>query len=346
MELKIRSDKMDSKDAWKVGIPLWLGIGIFAIAFRYIGFGEILQNLRGLNLFLYFLAILCIICSIFLWTLRWKFFIEVEGHKTSTYNLFKTLLVGLAINNLTPLAKLGGEPVRAYLLRRNENIRMREGLASVLAELTILFIVTLAFIILSLFLIPFVISPPSWVILMVIPFALAAALILAGIVGIYSGRNIVIRIIEWFGSKIERLEPYKKKLIDRYLEFQRVFRRSLKNRKAFSKALVAAVLSRAFNFAKFYLIFLALGYRIDFLTLFIGMGVSIIVLSLPTTPGSLGVYEGGFISIFAFLGVPPQIAATVVFLERLVWFWGVTIVGGSLGTYYGIDIWKSSKRET
>lgn len=333
---------MNSK-IWKVGVPLIVGIAIFFIVYKFIGLGDILMSLRGLYLPLYLLAVGCIFCSIYLWTLRWKTFIEAEGKKVSTFSLFKNLLVGLALNNLTPLARLGGEPVRAYLLKKNENIKMRDGLASVLAELTIFFIVQLSFITLSLFLIPLEMDPPSWIIFIVIPFGIVSALILFGIIGIYSGTDLVVKIIDWIGTKIGRLRPYKKKLIDRYLEFQATFKKSLENKKAFSKAVLLAIGGRGLNYAKFYLIFLALGYQIDYLTLFIGMGISVIILSLPTTPGSLGVFESGFISIFVFLGVPAQTAATAVFLDRLVWFWVITAIGGSLGGYFGIDIWESEE---
>lgn len=335
---------MNSK-IWKISVPLLIGIVLFFVAFKFIGLGEILETLRNLYLPLYLLAVVCILSSIFLWTLRWKAFIEIDGRKSSTSELFKSLLVGLAINNLTPFAKFGGEPVRAYLLKRSDGIKMREGLASVLAELTILFIVTLGFITLSLFLIPLVMSPPSWITLIVIPFGIITALVLFGIIGIYSGTDIIIKIIEWFGDKIDRFKPYKKKFIRRYKEFQRIFRKCLENKRAFTKATTAAILAKGLDFAKFFLIFLALGYQIDLLILLVGMGISTIVLSLPTTPGSLGVFESGFISIFVLLGVPPQIAATAVFLDRLVWFWGITVTGGSIGAYYGVNIWESSERK-
>lgn len=333
---------MNSK-IWKIGIPFIAGIAIFLLAYRFIGIGDILRTLRGLYIPYYLLGVGCIFCSIYMWTLRWKTFVEVEGRKVSTKNLFKNLLVGLAINNMTPVAKLGGEPVRTYLLKRGENIRMREGLASVLADLTIFFICTLSLITIALFLIPLTMTPPSWILFVVIPFGIITALIILGIVGIYSGTDLVVKIIEWFGNKIERLKPYEKKLIDRYLEFQVIFRKCLENRKAFSKAVLITVAEKGFNYAKFLLIFLALGYQIDYLTLFIGIGISLLILSLPTTPGSLGVFESGFISVFVFLGVPSQIAATAVFLDRLVWFWGITALGGTIGGYLGIDILESKE---
>lgn len=330
---------------WKVIGPFVIGIVIIVVAFRHIGISEIVHNLLSVNIYLYLLAVGCIFFSILSWTVRWEFFLEANGRNVPTFGLFKYLLVGLAVNNLSPFGRFGGEPVRAYLLKKTEGVKMREGLASILAELTIFFIVMMAFIILSIFLFPLLMDPPRWLMLTLLPFGIVTALILFGIIGIYSGGNIIIRIIKWLGKKIERLQPYEEKLLSRYYEFQKNFRKCLANKKAFSGALTSAIVSRMFNIAKFLLIFTALGFEISLLKVFIGMGISLIILSLPTTPGSIGVYEGGFISIFALLGVPPQIAATAVFLDRLIWFWGLTIIGGTLGTYYGINILKSDKHE-
>lgn len=55
------------------------------------------------------------------------------------YQLWKIRLVGEAVNSATPLGSVGGEPVKAYLLRRHFGISLREGASSlVLAKTAIL----------------------------------------------------------------------------------------------------------------------------------------------------------------------------------------------------------------
>ncbi|MEF8874929.1 MAG: hypothetical protein V5A88_09730, partial [Candidatus Thermoplasmatota archaeon] len=55
-------------------------------------------------------------------------------------------------------------------------------------------------------------------------------------------------------------------------------------------------------------------------------------------PGNLGIYEGGMVSVFVFVGVSPGVAATVIFLDRLIWFWGVIGAGSLLGSKYGLEM--------
>lgn len=327
----------------KTAVPLLVGLVVFLLTLNFVGFGEIAESLSGINIYYYLLAVVAIFISICMWTLRWWEFIRGEGYDVPFFDVLRSLTVGLAVNNLTPFAKCGGEPVRAYILKMKTGMKMRDSFATVLAELTIFLIATVSVVLLSLLLITFVMKPPAWLMIIIVPFFLLVALGLFGIFGIYSDKKIIIRLLSWFGRKIKRLRPYQEKLIKRYKDFQKTFRNCLKMKKVMLKALIYTAIGKSFAFVKFCLIFKALGYGISPLKIIIFMGVSLIILSIPSTPGSLGVYEGGATSAFVLLGVPAGTAATVVFLDRLIWFWLITLIGGSLGTYYGVNIINRGK---
>ena len=123
----------------------------------------------------------------------------------------------------------------------------------------------------------------------------------------------------------------------RYGGFQHTFRENLQDRKLFLGALFYGFVMKFFEILKFLFIFMALGYSIGILEILITIGVAIMLLSIPATPGSLGIWEGGMISAFALIGIPLEIAATVAFLERLIWFWGITVVGTVIGIHYGTN---------
>lgn len=326
-------------------IPLIIGLVIFGLTLHFIGIGKIFQNLAKLNIYFYFLALGCFFMSITFWVLRWRAFIKASGHEVSLSGLYKILFVGLGLNNLTPLAKFGGEPMRAYLLKREYGIKMREGFATVIAELTIFLIGNIAVVLTSIFLITTLMRPPTWLYIVLIAFGLLVVLALFGIVGVYSGRDVIVRIINWLGNKINRLQPYRKKILQRYKEFQNTFRKCLQNKRVFAEALVYTSLDRVFAFLRFFILFLALGHFVSPVKIVIAMGISSILLSLPSTPGSLGVYEGGFVSALVLLGIEAGAAGVVVFLDRLVWFWGITAIGGLIAVYYGISLLDSAERE-
>lgn len=326
----------------KTVAALVVGILIFIGTFYLVGIDRVISNLSKLNPYFYLITIVSVFGSISMWTLRWEVLIRADGYDVSRFQLLKTLFVGLAFNSLTPVAKFGGEPIRAYLLKKNEGIKMREGFGTILAELTIMFITTVSLVIISVFLVTFFVSPPIWLKLALLPFGLISLFVFMGIVGIYSDRDVIVEILKWLGRNIERLESYKGKILKRYKEFQETFRKCLSNKKAFLKALLYSIIGQFLEFVKFFTIFLALGYQISPVKIIIIMGIGLVLISLPSTPGSLGIYEAGLISALALLKIPAEIAAPAVFLARLLWFWSVTTIGSLMGAWHGLNLFKIS----
>ena len=81
-------------------------------------------------------------------TIAWNFAFPPDAFKPRLLTLFAAKLAGEAVNQLTPLANLGGEPVKAYLLtHRTPGPR---GMASVVVDKTAQIAVGLSFTILGL----------------------------------------------------------------------------------------------------------------------------------------------------------------------------------------------------
>ncbi|UCG95323.1 MAG: flippase-like domain-containing protein [archaeon] len=313
-----------------------LGLIIFAGVFYFIGIDKLIFQLSRLNLFYYGLAVLFIALTIMSWVLRWKTFIKGCGYEVSNFSLLKNVMIGLAVNNITPVAKLGGEPVRAYLLKEENAIPIRKSLATIISDLTIEFFVSIAMVILSFSLITLYMNPPVWLSLVLVIFILISLLAFGGIFGIYSDKKFISRILIWFVNKIKKLKTFEKTTPRRYRDFQVTFKKSFQNKKLFSEALFYGFLMKFFDIIKFLFIFMAIGHPLGILEIVIAVGIAIMLMSVPATPGSLGIWEGGMVSVFALMGVPIEIAATAVFLERIVWFWATTAIGGLLGIHYGV----------
>ncbi len=312
--------------------------GILVVVFFYfLDIRKVLGTILSANPILYSLAGVCIAASILAWAYRWKTFINVQGYSVKSREIIGNLVVGLALNNITPFTKMGGEPVRAYLLKKRNGVKYSDGLASVLVDGSVLVVTTIIFVILTITLIPFVMSPPSWLLLGLFGFGVVMVLILLAISGVYRGSDYVIRFIEWLSSKIGFLRRRKDSIEEKYLEFQASFRMCLNDKKSLFKGLSTVALDKALNIFAYFLIFLSLGQTVSFLHILVVLGIVHIALFIPITPGSLGIYEGAFVSAFVLLGISPAMAASVVLLQRLIWFWGLTVLGGYLGTYYGVE---------
>ncbi len=326
------------KNVLKIAGLFFVGTVLFLAVFSLVGFGQIVITISQMYVPYYMLAILLIISSILVWALRWSLFVKVIHPESNYFELLKNLLVGLAMNNITPVFKMGGEAARVYLLKVRHGIRGREGLATVSSDLTIELIVDILLAMVAVILLMVLLSPPVWLYGILVVFLVMSFIILFGIVGIYTGQGVIHKIINWCCGKIKRLGKYRETIINKYDTFQANFRNSLSNKKVFAGATTLTVLRKVITVVKYYVLFAAFGYEIGIVAILIAVGVGYMLMMVPATPGSLGIFEGGMVSVFVILGVPAGTAAAVVFLDRLIWFWAVTGIGSTLGTYYGLDI--------
>ncbi len=320
-----------------------VGLVIFLSVLRFVGFDRIAQSIAKIYLPYYGIVVLLITLNVFVWSYRWGLFIGIK-HEVSAWDTFKNMTVGMAINNLTPVLKMGGEAARVYLLKVRHGIKGREGLATITSDLTLEFIVDVLLVIVSVLFFMIFLSPPAWLYGIMLAFVIMSSFIVFSILGLYTGRKIISKTITWFCERIERFDV--ETVLGKYDSFQKTFRETMENRRIFAGTFSLTLLRKVISITKYYVLFLALGYTIDPVSIVIAMGVGYMIMIIPSTPGSLGIFEGGMVSIFVILGVPPGIAAAAVFLDRLIWFWGTTAVGGLLGTYYGLNLMGSEVIES
>jgi uncharacterized protein (TIRG00374 family) len=113
---------------------LLLGIALLIVVLTQIDLGTAALHLREMGwtfplMFLPYVAVY--LCD----ALGWKFAFA-RSPSVPFHSLFMTRMAGEAINNLTPFAYMGGEPVKAHLLTRFQ-IPMVEGMAAtIIAKLT------------------------------------------------------------------------------------------------------------------------------------------------------------------------------------------------------------------
>ncbi len=325
---------------------LAVGIVILLFLFRIIGFQEISSALRELNIYYYLIVVILVIGGSFFWAMRWGVFVRKIDPDISKIDLFKMMLVGQAVNNLTPIVKMGGELTRVYLLKEKFNMKAKEGFATVASDLTMEFIVDIIIVTAAVILLMIFTTPPLLVYIMIFIFALVSSLIIFIILEIYLGYSKLFRIILWICRRIKRVRTKEEDILNMYKSFRRTFRRSLRDRKMFGEGMTLSFMRKGLDVLKYYILLAALGHTLGFVTIIIAIGLSIMLLLIPGIPGNIGVYEGGMVSVFIFLGVSPGVAGTAVLLDRLVWYWGITGVGGMLGTKYGMEIVARNKGKT
>jgi uncharacterized protein (TIRG00374 family) len=113
---------------------LIVGVGIMLAMLYFIGLEDVLSALAMSNLYLVLLAILVQIFTYYLYTFRWYLINESAGINKGVRELLPMVMVSLAVNNLTPSGRGGGEPVRAYILSKNSEYHFKDTFATVVAD--------------------------------------------------------------------------------------------------------------------------------------------------------------------------------------------------------------------
>ena len=115
---------------------------------------KLVDSLRRANLYFILVVIILYFINLITKAVRWHLLVNSSGTKVPFSKIFPFYVIGLAFNNLTP-AKIGGEPIRAYLLKKEADVPMGQGIASIFAEkiMDIIVITTMA-VIGAIFLIP------------------------------------------------------------------------------------------------------------------------------------------------------------------------------------------------
>lgn len=95
--------------------------------------GEIL---KGIDYFLILCVVGLYIINGFVKAARWHLLIRSSGSRIKFSKIYLFLLIGLMVNNTTP-GRIGGEPVRAYLLRSKNEVPIGRGLSTIFVERTV-----------------------------------------------------------------------------------------------------------------------------------------------------------------------------------------------------------------
>jgi putative membrane protein len=136
------------------------GLGLLGLLVWSIGIGELVDYLRQIGWLAPLLLVpymIIALCDAKGWACAIPSSVHTGG--ISLWRLSLARIAGEAVNNLTPTANLGGEPIKVYLLRAH-GLTMDTGLASVVVAKTTLVVSQIVFILLGL---PFFLYRLGWV---------------------------------------------------------------------------------------------------------------------------------------------------------------------------------------
>ncbi len=305
---------------------LWLGMAISVIfiwwSLKGLELGQVWQSIQQANYIwlipgvaVYFVAV---------WARTWRWHSLLRPLKQIPLGkLFPVVVIGYMGNNVYPAR--AGEFIRAYVLKRNENVSVSASLATIIVERIFDGIVMLIFVLVTLPLVP---RLPSWlhdlVILGSVAFfgALAAFLVLAG-----APRRFAA-VYNWlvFRFAPAGLRPRLEGLLERFIEGLACLRSPFDLFMVFVTSLVIWLT----ELVKYWFVMHAFpgnGFPVSYFVLMLMNGVVNLTTTLPSAPGYVGTFDKPGIAILSIFGVKPETAtAYTLVLHAALWL-PITLLG-------------------
>lgn len=301
----------------KLGLRiLFLGLGIWLaiVVFRHLELDKLAEAFRHLGwkvVILWSIPLLWLLAQ----TLAWHLTVEETGAHISFGRLLIIKMTGDAINPLTPLGFIGGDPVRFSMLKKKMPGIISA--VSVVLDRTVQSLAIVVMLIFTLILAPFRLELPSvWKILFPIMTAIMAAILWFSIH--HQSKGIFVRLshlVQKVGVSPQKIESLREELhhVDKRL-FQ--FYRHSPGR--FLAVLVCHLVGRLGLVFEIYVIAFLLGTPLHLDgALFMAMLAVLINIFFVFIPAGMGVLEGGYGALGILLKIGPTAGVAIQLIRRL-----------------------------
>jgi uncharacterized protein (TIRG00374 family) len=341
--LKIQYNLMDY---FKIGI---FSLGIIAVIgfFNFIGFSDMALELRNARLDYILYAFFLQILIMFLLSLKLRSIANNQGQLglakgkwtagkyrgLGILESFRITLIGTTIGFLTPIARLGGEPVKIFYLKKNDIPTATSAAIMAIDAFTEVF----SYYIIVIFSIGFVLLTGRLPYVAVYPFllilAVSTALLLIFLLMCFSYKIMqkTFGFAKWVAEKVSQKLSFSRKSIDIGHDpaktFSDVFRPMMTNQTIMLKIMSYSFFIRLLEFIRMYMIFLAFTDHIEISTIIVAWSIILLVGMLPLLPGGLGSIEAGGTYAFIIQGVAKPVAGAAIFIDRMASFWFVMLLG-------------------
>lgn len=313
-----------------------LGIALMLGVISLFGLSQVLSTLLTTNPLIFILAVGVHIGILLLLALR----IMIIVRKNAPISLKKALNVtisGLVVNFLTPIMKVGGEPVKIYMLK--DHIGTSQATAAIAMD-TFIEILSSIIVFVAIFLLFFSHLPPHFL-LLYIAFTIISISILLVYLKVSMTPSWIRKLVNFGEKKLSKFIKLEKK--DYANIFYNSFKRIIQDRKTMSFSLGVSTATKFLEFLRMWLVFLAIGVIVPAETIVIVWAFLLILFMIPWLPGGLGLIEGGITYAFVTFGISGAVAASGVLLDRFISFWFILVIGGILVSKFAMDIRKVTR---
>ncbi len=297
-----------------------VGIVLIGGVMAYFGFNEVLTVMSSADIYYIVIALLLQLGMLLLLAVRFVL-ISKRYKRVGFWDAFKISMAGTAISLITPIARVGGEPLKIYLLKK----KIGGSKASAVVAVDTLSELASSFLVLLFVFIAFFSDIPGSILPSFLVFFVVVAVVLIVMVKMLLSPDLLRRIINWGSQKVSKYTKVDKK--DYALLFYKAFRHLLQDEKVVFSALLVSFVAKVLEFARMWFVFAALGVLLPLDVVIIVWAVILVLYLVPWLPGSLGLVEFFGAGAFVLFGIASGVAAGGLIIDRFISFWFVLVIG-------------------
>ncbi len=227
---------------------------------------------------------------------RWKIILANNSRFSSLFHIFQ---IGYLLNNVFPFHI--GEVIRALILKEKEDVDVGYGLSSIVIERIMDVVTILVLAIVVTMLLPTSQGSQQFLSGTIRNGAIGFAIAIVIIIAFTARPHYLLKFLD-HTSRISRLSKISDKIKHLVISVANGLQTMSKKPANFAGAFSLTFLSWFVNFVGIYFLFNSIGFHIDPFAIFLGFLGTVLLLTLPSTPGYLGTYEGFWIATFLALG--------------------------------------------
>lgn len=320
---------------------LLIGAILLVELVRRIGVTEILNNIKDIGwqfITVIFISWLWYVC----YTEAWMQFLRRLGGNIKFWELFKIKLTGEAVNTLTPVNFIGGDPMRIYLLRKN--FPLSEGAASVVVDRTLHSTATLIVIIfgISVSFVTFDALPGN--LKFGVPIALCVSVAFMTFILIHQRRGffgLMLTACQKLGIKRE----FSEKTVNRFMELDsHIVDCYRANHRGFVIALLLHVAGRLLGLMEIYVVGRAVSDDFSFFAALVLTALAPMVNAVfAFIPGAIGVLEGAYSGVLYLMHMDPSVGITIQIAKRIRSLFWIALGLFFLGAHDRKKVWEEEQ---
>ena len=301
-------------------IVIFIGLALFVFAFKKVGLENIILAISNFSICNFSIIFFLFLLDLYIGSFRWQIILKSQNLSPIKFSkIFFAKTIGAAINYITPCVFGGGEPFKAYILKKEANIPLCKAVTSIIIEEVIFLSATFAFFILGVVILIGYFDLP----LNLIFFLIGTTIICLSILIFFynrtineqsDGKGFFIFLIEMFRiDKIKAINKFKINIINAENDISYFFKYK---KTAFAKVALLAMIEVLLSILICWLIIIFLGNETDIKQV-ISINALITAVSLIPIPASLGTLEISQTFIFSLFGLGSNIGMAFSLIFRI-----------------------------